>query len=470
MAVRCVILDFDGTFTDIETEAQPFVPAFRREVESRIGSNATRYWENAERTVDESPDAYGWESEGVIVAPATADPYIRATVIAQTALKEAEFADEGARSALIQEAYRVSYPATTTAFREEAAAVLRLLVNAIPVVCFVSNARADVIRAKLDQLVPEISGSLRVFGDARKQTLAATAASARFVTLPEFVEAFGRNRRPVYLRRHFYLDILERIWSETNCSAFDTLVCGDVFELDLAMPVVLGCRVHLICRLGTARRDIKAVRQFGSRAEVSGSLWGLAAHALQIPWRVRTGDGSTIRIPRVVREHLVAHPETAVSLRPAAATLTARDAGQYLEAEVDLHRPVGTLGCMKTARLRADDKATFTVRPNRRAPSRVLICATPELTTKFTIRAQRFGADDFKLLTAYAGSLAPPEPWDEAGLQRANLNRAAALDYWCEHALVWQSSWPRPFESTWDEVLREYVSEAPPDGSGVAVR
>ena len=90
MAVRCVILDFDGTFTDIETEAQPFVPAFRREVESRIGSNATRYWENAERTVDESPDAYGWESEGVIVAPATADPYIRATVIAQTALKEAE--------------------------------------------------------------------------------------------------------------------------------------------------------------------------------------------------------------------------------------------------------------------------------------------------------------------------------------------------------------------------------------------
>jgi FMN phosphatase YigB (HAD superfamily) len=455
MAVRCVILDFDGTFTDIETEAQSFVPVFRRELESRVGTNAIRRWERAERAVDQQPGAYGWESDGKIVAPATADPYVRATTIAQVVLKEAGFTDTAAAAAVIQEAYRVSYSATTTAFRAEAAAVLRILVNTIPVVCFVSNARPDVMEAKLRQLAPDLLESLRIFGDARKQSLDPTTASPRLSALPESVEIFGVSGRPVYLRRKHYFDILERIRRETGSSPQETLICGDVFELDLAMPGFLGYRVHLVCGVGTALRDIKAVRKFGNRSEVSNTLWGLAAHALQIPWRVRTRDGHTIRIPRGAREHLVVHPETALYLRPAAAALVGGAFADYLGGEVDLHRSVGVLGCIEAPRIRPDAQATFTVRPNRRAPSRVVISTTPQVTTKFTICAMRRGAADFELLTAYAGPYAPPEPWDAVGLQRANLDQAAALEYWCAHALVWQPSWPAPFESTWDEVLKQ---------------
>jgi hypothetical protein len=52
--------------------------------------------------------------------------------------------------------------------------------------------------------------------------------------------------RPVLLRRRAYHDILKAILDEAGATFFDLVVVGDIFELDLAMPLALGARVGLV--------------------------------------------------------------------------------------------------------------------------------------------------------------------------------------------------------------------------------
>jgi len=57
--------------------------------------------------------------------------------------------------------------------------------------------------------------------------------------------------RPLYLRRGAYFEALCALYHAFGDDSFPiekTLVCGDIWELDLAMPAVLGAQVHLIER------------------------------------------------------------------------------------------------------------------------------------------------------------------------------------------------------------------------------
>ena len=56
--------------------------------------------------------------------------------------------------------------------------------------------------------------------------------------------------RPVLLRRRAYHDILRTVLEASGATFEDLVVVGDIFELDLAMPLSLGARVGLV---GSAR-------------------------------------------------------------------------------------------------------------------------------------------------------------------------------------------------------------------------
>jgi hypothetical protein len=45
--------------------------------------------------------------------------------------------------------------------------------------------------------------------------------------------------------------VLRGAWDETGTGPDSTLVVGDVFELDLAMPAALGTHAQLVIRAGT---------------------------------------------------------------------------------------------------------------------------------------------------------------------------------------------------------------------------
>jgi hypothetical protein len=57
--------------------------------------------------------------------------------------------------------------------------------------------------------------------------------------------------RPVLLRRRAYHDILRELLDDAGASFAGLTVIGDIFELDLAMPLALGARVGLVATART---------------------------------------------------------------------------------------------------------------------------------------------------------------------------------------------------------------------------
>ena len=71
MAIRCVVLDFDGTFTDVEEEGRPFVEVYQKDLEDLVGRPIAEAWARHERELASAPGRYGWEHEGGSWLPAT---------------------------------------------------------------------------------------------------------------------------------------------------------------------------------------------------------------------------------------------------------------------------------------------------------------------------------------------------------------------------------------------------------------
>jgi hypothetical protein len=266
MSVECIVLDFDGTFTLVDREAVPFVEGFVAGLREIVGGDVAARWDETVTRVKADPDRYGWEHGGTIVAPSHADPYILATTVGQLLLAEAGL-DARARTEHLQALYQQNYPRALTVFRPDAKNVIETLVATSTPVFVVTNSRTDHVSAKLDQLAPRGRSQITVRGDARKFVLGDPEnADETWSRVPEQRELPGLSR-PIQVRRGAYYDQLRRIWSETGTDAASTLVCGDIFELDLALPAELGARVHLVARPDTPEYERRA-----ARSRVGGSV------------------------------------------------------------------------------------------------------------------------------------------------------------------------------------------------------
>ncbi len=153
MAIACVVLDFDGTFTDVAVEGAPFLLHFRQGLARVLGQDLEAAWEEEVAALRAGADALGWDLGGRVVAPATADPYLTATCAAHRLLQRFGLgADEAARSEAVQGLYREAYAYSATAFKPEAKEVLEaLLATGLPVTV-VTNAHTDLVEKKLTQL------------------------------------------------------------------------------------------------------------------------------------------------------------------------------------------------------------------------------------------------------------------------------------------------------------------------------
>ncbi|MDQ3036417.1 MAG: HAD family hydrolase [Myxococcota bacterium] len=273
-SIECIVLDFDGTFTRVDEEAEPFVEAFRKGIAEHLSPERMARWDAAASSIGAAPDRYGWEYEGVIVAPAHADPYIRCTTIGQMLLAE-EGVPTGRRTEILQGLYKACYPLSLTVFRHDAKDVVEALVASGVPVYVVSNSATEHVRAKIDSLDPVGKSALQVRGDARKFVMHEPERShPLFDGLPERMTIPGLER-PLMLRRGHYFEVLRKVWEETGAGPETTMVCGDIFELDLAMPARLGSRVHLVARPETPEYERRAARSIpgGSTSQdLSGLL------------------------------------------------------------------------------------------------------------------------------------------------------------------------------------------------------
>ncbi len=272
-AIELVVLDFDGTFTRVDEEARPFLSAYRAGLSRVVGGPIDDAWEGAIERVDADPDRFGWEHEGRIVAPAHADPYVLALTVAQLLLRERGMTDTD-RAPVLQRLYQDAYAMATTVFREDAIHVLRALVETGLPLYVVTNSRTEEVERKIATLDAALSERLSVRGDAKKYVLSEPdEGDPRFDALPHELYVRGLTR-PIHVRRGRYFDVLRRIWEATGTRPESTIVCGDIYELDLAVPALLGAQVHLVARPSTPAFERDAVHDAGGTfsTELSGLL------------------------------------------------------------------------------------------------------------------------------------------------------------------------------------------------------
>jgi len=246
---RLVILDFDGTFTDVEAEADPFYESYRKDVRALLGDDFEAEWNQAQETIAENPGMHGWLHDGRIVAPGDADPYLRATVIMNMIFDgRGMYEDLEARTDILQKLYFENYPKADTVFRKEAKEVVEALLASDVPTWVVTNSATDHVQEKIDRLDPKGRESLRVIGAARKFIVTdPSTPDPRFDAIPETMEVEDLDR-PVYPRRGHYFDVLRDVWDETGTTPEETLIAGDIFELDLVLPAALGSEVMLITK------------------------------------------------------------------------------------------------------------------------------------------------------------------------------------------------------------------------------
>jgi len=279
MTTQLIILDFDGTFTDSEEEGAPFAAAYPRLMAAAAGAPDAFYdhWEGALAATRAESPRFGWRMNGRDAAPADADPYIRCSMAAHKVLDALGLAlDPPVRDKLLGETYQAAYAHSAIAFRPGACEALQDLVDTgIPVVVVTNSSTHHVVR-KVGQLGLRDASAVKVFGNAMKFWVEdGPIGDARFDGLPER-EAAPRLDRPLWLRRSRYFARLAELWAEHGATPATTVVCGDIYELDLALPAALGAGVALMRRANTYAFEEDAVAAKGERGLVVDDLRAFA--------------------------------------------------------------------------------------------------------------------------------------------------------------------------------------------------
>lgn len=286
MPVRYVLLDFDGTLTAPEHVTAAFLADYRADFLAAIGEAHTALWDRTLAALVEASPRLAWTLDGYEACPIAADPYILASSVATRVLASIDRSDD--LRALPNELYARHYARHPAPIRPEVMDVFASLYATGATLAVVSNASTAKIEARLDEHLGNtpLRRAVRIIGGARKFSVRPatrdTPARAAFEALPDVLPASSPAAvalgRPTWLRRGAFFDALADVWGADPRGPATTLFCGDIWELDLALPAALGCAVHLIERagpLGTTQAERIAVASTVGAAS-SRDLWGLA--------------------------------------------------------------------------------------------------------------------------------------------------------------------------------------------------
>ena len=246
-----LVLDFDGTMTDAEREGAPYREGYLDDLAILTGLTGDEIRKMAarfEETVAAQQGRFGWDFGGRIVAPAGVDPYLRVMPVARMILDEVGiFPDRTTRNRLLDGIlYKYNYPKTHTAFRPGAFELLRDLRSQVEAYV-VTNSHTAPVQGKIRRLAEEAgaAGSLdwlieRVHGSARKYII-----DDDFEGVDVSLQLQGLDR-PVLLRRRLYFEALQALRARHGVDWSDVVVVGDIFELDLCLPLAMGATVALM--------------------------------------------------------------------------------------------------------------------------------------------------------------------------------------------------------------------------------
>ena len=253
MGVELIVLDFDGTLTEVDKEAVPFVEGYKSSLANRLGISIGKLeskWSDAELAIGLNPSQYGWLMNGRIVAPAYADPLVMSRTIAGLLLKDTE-QDESKRNEVLDALFKENYGKMGAVFKEGADGFLTQLKTQFGVY-IVTNSGTEGVAKKVQQL-PTNHTEIPIRGDAKKYVLV-----PEWTEVPENVNGDGFGR-PLFLRRQKYWNVLLEIMREKGYAPEQVAVVGDIYELDLLLPEHKGMHVVLTPRSNTPDFEVRAV-------------------------------------------------------------------------------------------------------------------------------------------------------------------------------------------------------------------
>ncbi|HEX4452640.1 MAG TPA: hypothetical protein VH143_17300 [Kofleriaceae bacterium] len=283
MPARVLVLDFDGTMTDAEAEGRPFRDGYLDDLCTLVGRpvgdpEVLALAAEVETELERAPASHPFLWMGRAVAPATVDPYLRMVPIAHRILDRwGAMKDAVDRSRLLGSVlYKYNYAKTLghPVFRARAGETLRTLAGSPTWI--VTNSDTHAVAGKIALLDHDVPGvawlTSRVRGYAKKFDVDDTWQGA-----PESLELPGLDR-PVLLRRREYFTKLQQILDEAGATFAELVVVGDIFELDLAMPLALGARVGLVTSARTPAYE-RAFVESHPRGELIDDLASVPAFA-----------------------------------------------------------------------------------------------------------------------------------------------------------------------------------------------
>lgn len=273
MGIEIVILDFDGTLTDIDKEAVLAIESWKRDVGEDLGltsEEVQKRWVSVESKIKADSKNYGWSKNGKIVASACADPFVMATVTSQMLFdEEGRHLDTSERDDLLYKFFINGYEKTNTVFKSDADKFLLDLKEKFSVY-IVTNSDASKVSAKIQQL-PSNHSAIPIYGNAKKFNL-----HPDWEEVPESVERKGFGR-PLFLRRKQYGGILQTIMEEKGVLPNQIAVVGDIYELDLLLPEHMGMSIILTPRDSTADFELATVSSY-SKGYVAENLEKVIGH------------------------------------------------------------------------------------------------------------------------------------------------------------------------------------------------
>lgn len=168
----------------------------------------------------------------------------------------------------------------------------------------------------------------------------------------------------------------------------------------------------------------------------------------------RTACGGTINIPQQAQHHLIAHPNVGEHLHAAIGKIHFPVIRRKIEAEIDMGHVVGRSGVVRTTPLQIGERALFSLRANRKMPSRVVNAGElgDETSTIVVVARPSLIENQYDLVTSWIGGLARKEPWDGSIVERNEFQEC--LKFWNATSLVYDPAVMGPvFESSWRDVL-----------------
>ena len=280
MTIKLLVLDFDGTITDAEAEGAPYREGCLEDIALLTGASREEIEVLAQRfeaQVQAEPQAHGWMFGGHIVAPASVDPYLRIMPVARHIFDNlGAFQVTAERNRLLEGLlYKYNYLKTKVAFRTGARETLTGLEG--QPVYVVTNSHTDAVQHKIAVLGAqgEVSDDhdpnnplhwlvSRVTGLARKYVL-----DPEWDRVEESIHLNGLSR-PVLLRRRLYAERINALREETGAQWDEVMVIGDIFELDLALPLAMGARVGLMVNEFTPKWEVDFLRDHPRGQLLSG--------------------------------------------------------------------------------------------------------------------------------------------------------------------------------------------------------